>query len=214
MSDSWLQHLRQTRAIAVIRADSLALSEQLAAAVAAGGVEHIEIAWNSDRPAKTIARLRERLPDCYVGAGTLLHSEAATEAIAAGAQFLFSPHIAVELVQQAVAVGVPIVPGALTPTEIVTAWQAGATAVKVFPVLSLGGAAYLRSLRAPLRDIPLIPTGGVNLANAPDLLAAGAVAVGLSSQLFPQALLAAEDWDGIAERARQLLQSLHKSRLP
>ena len=206
MSDPWLQRLERTRAIAVIRTDDSALSEQLACAVAAGGIEHIEITWNSDRPAATIANLRQRLPNCHIGAGTLLTATDVETAIAAGAQFLFSPHVAAGLIDQAVAAEVPIVPGALTPTEIVTAWQAGATAVKVFPALSLGGATYIKSLRAPLGEIPLIPTGGINLENAPGLLAAGAVAIGLSSQLFPHALVLRKDWEGIAARSRQLLQ--------
>lgn len=203
----WLQSLQQTRAIAVIRTDSSALSERLALAVAAGGIEHIEITWNSHRPVETIARLRGRLPHCWIGAGTLLQPADAGAAIAAGAQFLFSPHVGAALIRSAVAARVPIVPGALTPSEIVAAWQAGATAVKVFPVLSLGGAAYIKSLRAPLGEIPLIPTGGVNLDNAPGLLAAGAAAVGLSSQLFPPESVLAEDWEGVAERARLLLEA-------
>ena len=208
MSDPWLQSLKSTRAIAVIRTDERALSEQLARAVAAGGIEHIEITWNSDRPAETITNLRQRLPNCCIGAGTLLTNTDVKTAIAAGAQFLFSPHVATELIVQAVAAGVPMVPGALTPTEIVTAWQAGATAVKVFPVLSLGGATYIKSLRAPLGEIPLIPTGGIDLENAPGLLAAGAAAIGLSSQLFPRELVLEKDWEGVAARSRQLLQAI------
>ena len=98
--------------------------------------------------------------------------------------------------------------GALSPTEIVTAWQAGATCVKVFPVQAVGGAAYIRSLQGPLSQIPLIPTGGVTLENAKRFLEAGAVAVGLSGDLFPQAAIATEDWQAVTARSQALVDQL------
>jgi 2-dehydro-3-deoxyphosphogluconate aldolase/(4S)-4-hydroxy-2-oxoglutarate aldolase len=126
----------------------------------------------------------------------------------AGAQFLFTPHVNTALIKAAVAADVPIVPGALSPTEIVTAWDAGASCVKVFPIEAVGGTSYIKSLQGPLGHIPLIPTGGVRLENAMSFIAAGAIAVGLSGDLFPKPLIAAGDWEAIALRAKTLKEQL------
>jgi 2-dehydro-3-deoxyphosphogluconate aldolase/(4S)-4-hydroxy-2-oxoglutarate aldolase len=133
------------------------------------------------------------------------------QAIAAGAQFLFSPHTQPQLIHAASAQGIPIIPGALSPTEIVTAWQAGATGVKVFPIKAVGGASYIRCLQGPLGHIPLIPTGGVTLDNATEMLAAGAIAVGLSSSLFPKTLVQAQDWPTITARSQAFMQQIQAS---
>lgn len=180
----------------------------MAKAVAAGGMQLIEITWNSDASAELISCLRSELPTCTIGTGTLLSLEQMKQAIAAGAQFLFTPHVERAMIQAAIQMGVPIIPGALSPTEIVTAWATGASCVKVFPVQAVGGASYIKSLQGPLGHIPLIPTGGVTLENAKEFLAAGAIAVGLSGELFPQPLVAAGNWDAIAQRARNLMQQL------
>jgi len=209
---SWLSLLQTERAIAVIRTPDLALGRHLAKAVAAGGLRLIEITWNSDRPAQLISTLRQELPDCVIGAGTLLEPTQVREAIAAGAEFLFSPHTNPTLIRIAVDHQVPMVAGALTPTEIVTAWQAGSSGVKVFPIQTVGGARYLRNLRDPLAGIPLIPTGGVTLENAAEFLAAGAIAVGLSGQLFPPAAIAAGDWEQVTDRTKALMHALEPYR--
>ena len=130
----------------------------MAKAVASGGMNLIEITWNSDRPADLIGQLRAELPTCTIGTGTLLNLDQMEQAIAAGAQFLFTPHVDPVMIQAAVSQGIPIIPGALSPTEIVTAWTAGASCVKVFPVGAVGGATYIKSLQGPLGQIPLIPT--------------------------------------------------------
>jgi 2-dehydro-3-deoxyphosphogluconate aldolase/(4S)-4-hydroxy-2-oxoglutarate aldolase len=130
-------------------------------------------------------------------------------AIACGSQFCFTPHVNAELIKKAVQAEIPIIPGALTPTEIVTAWQLGANAVKVFPVQSLGGAEYIKSLQGPLGHIPLIPTGGVTLENALSFIQSGAIAVGLSGQLFPVNLIQSEDWLRIQKRVEILQEKLH-----
>ncbi|MBD2577454.1 bifunctional 4-hydroxy-2-oxoglutarate aldolase/2-dehydro-3-deoxy-phosphogluconate aldolase [Oscillatoria sp. FACHB-1406] len=199
--ETWLKELQKKRAIAVIRASEFELGLHLAKSVATGGMQFIEITWNSDRAAETIARLRQEMPDCSIGTGTILSLSELRDAIAAGAQFIFSPHVEPALIRAANDAGIPVIPGALSPTEIVTAWQAGATCVKVFPIQAVGGASYLKALQGPLGKIPLIPTGGVTLDNARSFLNAGAVAVGLSSQLFPSSLVAAKDWDAIAQLA-------------
>lgn len=204
----WLKLLQQERAIAVIRAQNIEIGRQMALAVASGGMRAIEITWNSDRPQELIARLRSELPECTIGAGTLLNLEQMQQALASGAQFLFTPHIEPKLIQAAVDVGVPIVPGALSPTEIVTAWTAGASCVKVFPIQAVGGASYIRSLQGPLGQIPLIPTGGVTLENAKEFLLSGAIAVGLAGDLFPQKSIATGDWEAITCLAKRLRNRL------
>lgn len=209
MSDSWLSLVQAQKAIAVIRAPQLETGIAMAKAVAAGGIKLIEVTWNSVEPVKLIHSLHTELPDCWIGAGTLLVQTDLQAAIDAGADFLFMPHTHLDLIQTAVQQRVPIIPGALSPSEIVTAWQAGASCVKVFPIQAVGGAEYIRHLRGPLGQIPLIPTGGVTLDNAKGFIEAGAVAVGLAGQLFPQQAMANQDWGQIRERANYLMQTLH-----
>ncbi|NEQ23307.1 MAG: bifunctional 4-hydroxy-2-oxoglutarate aldolase/2-dehydro-3-deoxy-phosphogluconate aldolase [Microcoleus sp. SIO2G3] len=207
-NQSWLTLLQQQQAIAVIRSSRQSLGLLMAKAVMAGGMSLIEITWNSDRVAELISQLRLELPSCLIGTGTLLSQVQLQQAIEAGAQFLFTPHVDTALIAAAVEAGIPIIPGALSPTEIVTAWQAGASCVKVFPIEAVGGANYIKSLQGPLGQIPLIPTGGVTLENAKEFITAGAVAVGLSGELFPKSLVVAEDWEAIAQRAKTLRQNL------
>lgn len=202
----WLSQLQKHRAIAVIRALEFELGRKMAMAIASGGMRLIEITWNSDRAAELIAQLRLELPECIIGTGTLLNLNHMEEAIASGAQFLFTPHVDSVMIQAAIAKHVPIIPGALTPTEIVNAYTQGASCVKVYPVQAVGGANYIKSLQGPLGQIPLIPTGGVTLENAPEFLAAGALAVGLSSELFPKKLVNNGDWQAIAQLAKTLMQ--------
>jgi 2-dehydro-3-deoxyphosphogluconate aldolase / (4S)-4-hydroxy-2-oxoglutarate aldolase len=207
-TESWLAKLQAHRAIAVIRAPKLELGREMAKAVAAGGMKLIEITWDSDRPAQLINELRNELSDCTIGTGTLFTLEQLQSVIAAGAEFVFTPHVNPRLIHRAIEQEIPMIPGALTPTEIVMAWQSGASSVKVFPVQALGGVSYLHSLQAPLGQIPLIPTGGVTLDNAADLVAAGAIAVGLSGHLFPQQAIQNRDWDAIVQQSRTLMQRL------
>lgn len=209
MSDqSWLSQLKQHKIIAVVRAAEVSLTRQLALAVASGGMQLIEITWNSAGATELIAQLRVELPNCTIGTGTLLNLQQMREAIAAGAQFLFTPHVDPVMIKAALDIGVPIIPGALSPTEMITAWSSGATCVKVFPVEAVGGVRYIKSLRGPLGHIPLIPTGGVTLENAKEFLQAGAAAVGLSSQLFPQEFVDTGNWEAIAQKTQNLIQKI------
>jgi 2-dehydro-3-deoxyphosphogluconate aldolase / (4S)-4-hydroxy-2-oxoglutarate aldolase len=205
---SWLKLLQQYRAIAIIRSSQQELAYEMAKAVATGEMRLIEITWNSDRAAELIRQLRAELPDCTIGTGTILTVDQLKDAIACGVQFCFTPHVDPQLIQVASEFNLPLVAGALTPTEIVTAWQAGASSVKVFPVDALGGVSYLKSLQGPLSNIPLIPTGGITLENANQFIKAGAIAVGLSGQLFSKTLIETRDWNAIANRARLLQFSI------
>jgi 2-dehydro-3-deoxyphosphogluconate aldolase / (4S)-4-hydroxy-2-oxoglutarate aldolase len=175
----------------------------IADALAAGGVGALELTLNE--PQDTALRAIEAaaahaastdLP-IAIGAGTVLTIDAAARAIDAGATFLVAPHLDLEVVGWAVERGIPMLPGAATPTEVLAAWRAGAAAVKVFPASSLGPS-FVRELRGPFPDIPLQPTGGITVETAGDYIAAGAVAVGLGSWLFAGGTPAS-----IEDRARQ-----------
>ena len=205
----WFALLKNHRILAVIRAPDLASGMAMARSAQQGGLRLIEITWDSERPEELVSCLRQELTDCWIGAGTLLTLAEAKDAIAAGAQFGFSPFTDPTLLELGLAQSVPMVAGALTPTEIVAAWRAGAAGVKVFPINAVGGASYIRSVRGPLPDIPLIPTGGVTPDNAKSLIEAGAIAVGLSTALFPKALVQQQDWDSIAQRIQHLRQQLN-----
>jgi 2-dehydro-3-deoxyphosphogluconate aldolase/(4S)-4-hydroxy-2-oxoglutarate aldolase len=205
---NWLNRLRQERVIAVIRSNDLHTVCKMAQAVAAGGIKIVEITANSDRPWEAIELLRGELPHCSIGTGTILTLAELRNAIACGVEYAFTPHVDLNLMRAAIDAQIPIVPGALTPTEIITAWEAGATAVKVFPIQSVGGASYLQVLQGPIGQIPLIPTGGVTVINAPDFLAAGACAVGIAGGLFPKDDLLRGDWQSIRDRTSQLMAKI------
>ncbi|MGB3509387.1 MAG: bifunctional 4-hydroxy-2-oxoglutarate aldolase/2-dehydro-3-deoxy-phosphogluconate aldolase [Microcoleaceae cyanobacterium] len=204
--ENWLKTLQKNRAIAVIRATEIETGLQMAKAVAAGGIRIIEITWNSDKAAELITLLQSELPECTIGTGTLLNLEELQKALEIGCQFIFTPHTNPAMINKSVLAGIPIIPGALSPTEIITAWQAGASCVKIFPISAVGGANYIKSLQGPLGKIPLIPTGGVTLENAKEFITAGAIGVGLSGQLFPKHLIATQDWEGISQIAQTLVK--------
>ncbi|MDB9529240.1 bifunctional 4-hydroxy-2-oxoglutarate aldolase/2-dehydro-3-deoxy-phosphogluconate aldolase [Oscillatoria sp. CS-180] len=213
--DVWLAMLKQHRAIAVLRAPTLDMGIAMAHAAAKGGFHLIEVTWNSDRPAHLISQLRQGLPShCRVGVGTILSSTDMKAAIIAGAEFCFAPYTDPDVIQLCQHHDIPVTPGALTPTEIMAAWQLGASSIKVFPCQSVGGAAYIRHLQGPLRHIPLIPTGGILLEEGQAFIHAGAIAVGVSSSLFPKDLLAKRDWETIQARSLTFLKSLQAISAP
>ncbi len=179
--------IASTRVIAIargLRADAvLAALEPLVSA----GIRAIEVTLDSPDALATITACRERAAsDVVVGAGTVLTEGDAQAALAAGAAFLVAPGFSEETVRAAVEARVPVFPGAFTPTEVIAAWEAGATAVKLFPAGGVGPG-YLKDVRGPLRHIPLIPTGGIGEANIGEFLAAGAVAVAVGGSLFSSA---------------------------
>ncbi|MCF2970040.1 bifunctional 4-hydroxy-2-oxoglutarate aldolase/2-dehydro-3-deoxy-phosphogluconate aldolase [Synechococcus sp. Nb3U1] len=215
LTHPWLLQLWQQPLIGVIRAqESLAQATQQATVAIQAGIQHIEITTQVPQYLQLIAELRQHHPQCWIGVGTVLHQHMAKQAWQAGAQFCVSPFADEQVIRWAQEVGLPIVPGALTPTEIGSAWRAGATAVKVFPVESLGGFRYIRHLRQPLGSLPLIPTGGVTLANGLEYLRAGAWAVGIAGDLFPpEAYLdTVSDGQKLENRIRQALVPLIQMR--
>jgi 2-dehydro-3-deoxyphosphogluconate aldolase / (4S)-4-hydroxy-2-oxoglutarate aldolase len=175
-----------------------------------GGVRVFEVTLNDPEAAALasiarLARYAEGTP-LAVGAGTVLSEEAAQRAVDAGATFLVMPHTDPELVAWAATRGLPSFPGAVSPTEILTAWRAGAAAVKLFPA-SVAGPAFVREFRGPIPDIPLIPTGGVTAVTAPDFIRAGAIAVGLGSWLIGDG-----QPTGIAERGATVIRAVAAAR--
>jgi 2-dehydro-3-deoxyphosphogluconate aldolase / (4S)-4-hydroxy-2-oxoglutarate aldolase len=205
---AWLSLLQQQRVIAVIRATTASIARESALAAAAGGIKLMEITWNTDNAESLIPKLQSELPDCKIGTGTILNLDMAERAIASGCSFIFTPHTSVEIIELGCTANVPVIAGALTPTEILTAWQAGAAAVKVFPIKAVGGVGYLECLQPVLGDIPLIPTGGVTVENTSLFLQSGAIAVGISSDLFPPATVNKDDWTAVISKAQLLMQQV------
>jgi len=210
MLEDWLHLLQEYRLIAVIRAQSVELGEKMAYTAAMAGIRIIEVTWNSYQPAQLISNLRKKLPNCYIGGGTILNLIQLKRALNAEAQFLFSPHFNQELLTFAHNRNVPFIPGTFSPTEIIRAFEGGAKVVKVFPIKSLGGVDYIKSLQGPMIQFPLIPTGGVKMAQTLDFIEAGAIAVGLSSDLFPSHLISTQQWEIIGDRIYQLQLQLQR----
>jgi 2-dehydro-3-deoxyphosphogluconate aldolase / (4S)-4-hydroxy-2-oxoglutarate aldolase len=199
--------------VPVVRAPSAHLAIRAAEALLAGGISVFEITMTVPDALAVIRSLVEQLGDrATVGAGTVLSASDALACIDAGAQFVVSPGLDLATIEAVHARGVPVMPGALTPTEIITAWKAGADMVKVFPCSAVGGAKYLRALRGPLPDVKLLPTGGVSLSTAQDYIEAGATALGLGSELVDVTALAAGADAAVTDRARELLAVVRAAR--
>jgi 2-dehydro-3-deoxyphosphogluconate aldolase/(4S)-4-hydroxy-2-oxoglutarate aldolase len=207
-----LKSLQETGLVPVLRADSMDKALALAEAVAAGGVNVLEVTMTVPDAVEVIARLVRERPDILVGAGTVLDAETARTCILAGAQFVVSPALNVKTIAMCNRYSVAVLPGALTPTEIVTAWEAGADVVKVFPAGAMGGAKYLVSLKGPLPQIKMIPTGGVSLATAREFLEAGAFALGVGSDLVDAKAMAAGKPEVVTETTRKYLAIVREFR--
>lgn len=176
--------MRSIGLVPVLRASSTKEAITIAKTVYAAGVAVIEVTMTVPDALSVIRTLVQDLPDFVVGAGTVLDPETARICILEGAQFIVSPATNLRTIELCQRYTVPMISGALTPTEVLTAWQAGADVIKVFPVSAMGGASYLRSLKDPLPQIELLPTGGVSVANAKDFLMAGALALGVGRDLI------------------------------
>ena len=208
-----LHQIHKIGLVPVLRAPSAQAAIAAAAAIEAGGVPVLEITMTvPDALAVIQAVVQSSEGRVLVGAGTVLDPETARACILAGAQFVVSPSLNVKTIELCRRYSVPVIPGALTPTEVVTAWEAGADVVKVFPCSAVGGAKYLAALRGPLPHIPLIPTGGVSLSTAADFLAAGAFALGVGSDLVDISALQDGKPEIITENARKYLTIVERAR--
>jgi 2-dehydro-3-deoxyphosphogluconate aldolase/(4S)-4-hydroxy-2-oxoglutarate aldolase len=208
-----LHTIREVGIVPVVRAESADEAGRAIAAIMAGGVPVLEITMTVPGAVTLIADLCRRFGrEAVVGAGTVLDPETARACILAGAQFVVSPATNAATIACCRRYGVPIMPGALTPTEVVAAWEAGADMVKVFPCSALGGASYIRALKAPLPQIDLIPTGGVNLQTAADFIKAGSTALGVGADLVDLKALRDGKDALLTERARQLVEIVRTTR--
>lgn len=188
----------------IIRADSAEAAIRCVEAIVEGGIPCAEITMTVPGAIRGLEQTAARFGgNVLLGAGTVLDPETARICILAGAEFLVTPALNVKTIETAHRYSKPIFPGALTPTEVVTAWDAGADAVKVFPANALGGPRYIKALRGPLPHIEFVPTGGVNLETVCEFLQAGCSAVGVGSELIDQKTISEGKFDVFAERARQ-----------
>ncbi|MEO5766749.1 MAG: bifunctional 4-hydroxy-2-oxoglutarate aldolase/2-dehydro-3-deoxy-phosphogluconate aldolase [Polyangia bacterium] len=201
--------IEECRIVPIIRAPSADLAIRAAAAILAGGITIVEITMTVPDARAVIRSVREKFGSrVVIGAGTVLDGETARACVDAGADFIVAPGFDQGTVDAARARDVPMMPGALTPTEVITAWKAGADMVKIFPCSALGGAKYLRALRGPLPQVKFMATGGVNATTAADYIAAGASALGVGAELVDTALLTSGRDSVITERARELVAAV------
>ena len=208
-----IKQIKDTGLIPVVRATSADEAMRAIDAIREGGVSVLEITMTVPGAVGVIEQLTKKYgSDVLVGAGTVLDAETARACMLSGAQFIVSPALNMETIECCRRYGVAVMPGALTPTEVVQAWTAGADFVKVFPAGALGGASYLKALKAPLPHIELVPTGGVSLKTAADFIKAGASALGVGADLVDLKAIRDGQASVITERAKQFVQIVREAR--
>ncbi|MCC6704650.1 MAG: bifunctional 4-hydroxy-2-oxoglutarate aldolase/2-dehydro-3-deoxy-phosphogluconate aldolase [Thermomicrobiales bacterium] len=201
---SQVERLTRDGVVAIVRLDDLSSAVALTEALLAGGVSTLEFTYTNPLAGEVISEVRAAVGDrAIIGAGTVLDPETARLAILAGAEFIVTPALRPATIELCRRYSVPAVVGAFTPTEILTAWEAGADIVKVFPA-SVGGPRYLKDVKGPLPQVKLIPTGGVSVETAADFIKAGAEAIAAGSNLVDAKSVANADWSTITNRAREL----------
>ena len=207
-----LERIVEGGVVAVLRGVTEETVTEIAGALAAGGVTAVEVTAETPGAMRMIEELSTTLPDgTAVGVGTVLDSETARAASLAGAEFVVTPTLDLGVVETANRYGLVVMPGIFTPTEAIRAYEAGADAVKLFPASSVGPG-HIGSIHGPLGQIPIVPTGGVDLENAAEYIEAGALAVGTGSALVSDELVEREDWDGLTERAREFVETVGAAR--
>lgn len=208
-----MERIREVGLVPVVRASSADEAFAAVEAIRAGGIPILEITLTVPGAVAIIRDLAKRLGnEALIGAGTVIDADTAEQCIDAGAKFIVSPALDVPTIERCRRLVVPVFAGALTPTEILTAWKAGASAVKVFPANAVGGATYLKSVKAPLPQIELLPTGGVNLNTAADFIKAGAFALGIGADLVDLAAIRRGDAAAITEKAKQYVAAVAEAR--
>ena len=208
-----LARIERGTLVPVVRAASAELAIAAVEAILEGGISTFEITLTVPGAVQVIEGLVKRFGDrALIGAGTVLTAEQAAACIDAGAQFVVSPGFDAATVELVLSKGIPCMPGALTPTEVITAWKAGVDMVKIFPCSAMGGAKYLKALKGPLPQVKMLPTGGVNAATAHEYLAAGAAALGIGSELVDASALASGKLDVITARAKELVDAVAAAR--
>jgi 2-dehydro-3-deoxyphosphogluconate aldolase/(4S)-4-hydroxy-2-oxoglutarate aldolase len=206
-----LNRLLAGRIVAIVRLDTAGETVAVARALKAGGIDCIEFTMTTPGALETVAAaVKEFGDEVLLGVGTVLDPETARAAILAGAQFVVTPSLKVETIELCRRYGRPIAAGALTPTEILTAWEAGADLVKVFPADAMGPN-YIRAVLAPLPQVRLVPTGGISAANAADYMRAGAAALGAGGKLVDKAAIARGDFATLTAEARALVAAVQEA---
>ncbi|MBC7098406.1 bifunctional 4-hydroxy-2-oxoglutarate aldolase/2-dehydro-3-deoxy-phosphogluconate aldolase [Candidatus Bipolaricaulota bacterium] len=206
-----LERLKDSGAIGIIRVSTAQDLIRIAKALYDGGLFCLEITMTTPGALRAIEEAREELPDVLMGAGTVLDGPTARQAILAGAQFLVTPTVALDVIEVAHRYGVPVIPGAMTPTEILTCWEAGADMVKVFPAEVLGPS-FIKAVHGPLPQIPLVPTGGITADNAGEFIRAGAAVVCAGSWLVDRTAVAGGGVEVLREKARRLVAAVKEAR--
>ncbi len=210
--ETTLSRIVTSGVVAVLRAPSGEMLSDVAEALLAGGVEAIEVTFTVPGAHRVLEQVADRLGDrILLGAGTVLDAETARTAILAGAEFIVAPTVNLEVIRLCRRYAKAVMPGALTPTEVLAAWEAGADIVKVFPS-DLTGPKYLQALHGPLPQVRLMPTGGVRLETAADFLRAGACALGIGGSLVEAKAVAAGDMARIESLARQYIEIVRNTR--
>lgn len=208
-----LRQIKDVGIIPVVRATTADEAMRAIDAIREGGISVLEITMTVPGAVGVIEQVVGRFGnDALVGAGTVLDAETARVCVSAGAQFVVSPALNMETIAYCHEQDVAVMPGALTPTEVVQAWNAGADFVKVFPAGAVGGASYLKALKAPLPQIELVPTGGVSLKTAADFIKAGAAALGVGADLVDIKAIREGQSGSITERAKQFVQIVREAR--
>jgi 2-dehydro-3-deoxyphosphogluconate aldolase/(4S)-4-hydroxy-2-oxoglutarate aldolase len=208
-----MHRLRDLAVIPIVRTSSEGVALSIVGSIILGGINCVEITMTVPNALRAIEKVADQYGDrVLIGAGTVLDPETARSCMLAGAQFFVTPSLNLKTIELAKRYSRPIFPGALTPTEIVTAWEAGADAVKVFPCSAMGGAKYIKAVKAPFPQIDLIPTGGVNLDTCAEFLEAGSTAVGVGSELADSKSINAGNFEVVTRRAQQFLEIVAKVR--
>jgi 2-dehydro-3-deoxyphosphogluconate aldolase/(4S)-4-hydroxy-2-oxoglutarate aldolase len=208
-----LQKIKEIGVVPVVRASSADEALRVIDAIREGGVPVLEITMTVPGAVKVIEEAAKRHgSEVLVGAGTVLDPETARACMLAGAQFVVSPALNLDTIAICRRYSITVMPGALTPTEVVTAWQAGADVVKVFPCGAMGGASYLKSLKAPLPQVEMIPTGGVSLKTGADFIAAGAMALGVGADLVDTTAIKQGNPQKVTDAARQYVELVRQAR--
>ena len=209
--ESVVDQIKACGVVAVIRSDSPNELLDVAKALREGGVVAIEITMTVPGALKVIEEASAKMTDTIIGVGSVLDPETARAAILSGAEYIVCPVLNTSVIEMAKRYGKAVMPAGLTPTEILTAWQAGADVVKVFPA-SVGGPSYFKDIKGPLPQIELMPTGGVDIDTTPEFIKAGACAVGAGSAMVDRQAVVDKNWAKLTDTARQFVEAVASAR--
>jgi len=208
-----LQLLLETGLVPIVRADSADKALRAAQAICRGGLRALEVTMTVPKALQVIEKVADEFGgEMLIGAGSVLDAETARACMLAGAEFFVTPALNPKTIDICHRYGKVVMPGALTPTEVLTAWEAGADLVKIFPCGNLGGPKYIKALKAPLPQVLMVPTGGVSLDNTAEFFKSGASAVAVGSELCDKQAMASGRYEVIEQNARQFLEVVRKAR--